>query len=98
MTLGSNLQSKITFRFPPYIDRFRTACKPHLGGFKWKILRVDDTSEPEGFDLEIADETPTGRVDDALNSLLLLGDDVFLRMQAMNLAIVNQWLTQLELS
>ena len=61
---------------------------------------MDDTQEPDdvydGPPYKPASEIDHSALHEALCKLHLLGDDVYLRMQAFNLAIVDQFLTDLE--
>lgn len=61
---------------------------------------MDDTEEPadnyDGPPYKPASEIDSSALREALCKLHLLGDDVFLRMQAFNLAIVDQFITNLE--
>ena len=56
----------------------------------------DDHYQEDAAPYDMASSTNTGNLRTALCDLTLLGDDPFLSMQALNLAIVDAWLTPLE--
>ena len=57
---------------------------------------MDEEYEGDGPRYGPASSVEAGTLRNALCGLNLLGDDPFLRGQAFNLAIIDQWLTGLE--